>query len=102
MAQRAPRNRRLSKSGRAVGLKVVCAVVLSVGVSFGWTPSVPDTILLPDSLGPLRLGYHLAFGSSTNNIYVASESSDIMVVDGEAFQRMERINTGTPVGKRPT
>jgi len=73
-------------------------MVLSVGVSFGWTPSVPDTILLPDSLGPLRPGYHLAFGSSSNNIYVASESSDIIVVDGETFQRIKRINTGTPVG----
>jgi len=59
---------------------------------------VPDTILLPDSLGPLRLGYRLAFGSSTENIYVASESSDILVVDGETFQRIKRINTGTPVG----
>jgi len=77
-------------------------VVLSVGVSFGWTPSVPDTILLPDSLGPLRPGYHLAFGSSTNNIYVASESSDIIVVDGETFQRIKRIDTGTTVGNRPT
>ena len=58
----------------------------------------PDTIVLPDSLGPLRPGYHVAFGSSTNNIYVASESSDIIVVDGETFQRIKRINTGTPVG----
>jgi hypothetical protein len=55
-------------------------------------------ILLPDSLGPLRPGYHLAFGSSTNNIYVASESSDIIVVDGETFQRIKRINTGAGVG----
>ena len=60
--------------------------------------AVPDTILLPDSLGPLRPGYHLAFGSSTDNIYVASESSDILVVDGNTFQRIKRINTGTPVG----
>ncbi|HTW92928.1 MAG TPA: YncE family protein [bacterium] len=59
---------------------------------------MPDTILLPDSLGPLRPGYHLAFGSSTDNIYVASESSDIMVVDGNTFQRIKRIHTGTPVG----
>jgi len=88
---------------RAAKAKVLlCAVVLSVGVSFGWTPSVPDTILLPDSLGPLRPGYHLAFGSSTNNIYVASESSDIIVVDGETFQRIKRIDTGTTVGNRPT
>jgi DNA-binding beta-propeller fold protein YncE len=60
--------------------------------------AVPDTILLPDSLGPLRPPYHLAFGGSSWNIYVASESSDIIVVDGETFQRIKRINTGTPVG----
>jgi DNA-binding beta-propeller fold protein YncE len=72
-------------------------MALGIGVSVGWSQPVPDTILLPDSLGPLRPGYHLAFGSSTNNIYVASESSDIIVVDGETFQRIKRINTGTPV-----
>jgi DNA-binding beta-propeller fold protein YncE len=84
---------------RAAKAKVfLCVILLSAGASFGWTPTVPDTILLPDSLGPLRPGYHLAFGSSTNNIYVASESSDIMVVDGETFQRIKRIYTGTPVG----
>jgi DNA-binding beta-propeller fold protein YncE len=68
------------------------------GVSFGWTPAAPDTILLPDSLGPIRPPYHLVFGTSTDNIYVASESSDIIVVDGNTFQRIKRINTGTPVG----
>jgi hypothetical protein len=74
------------------------AVVLALGASVGWSlPVVPDTILLPDSLGPLQPDYHLAFGSSTDNIYVASESSDILVVDGETFQRIQRINTG-PVG----
>ncbi|MBM3330635.1 YncE family protein [candidate division WOR-3 bacterium] len=79
-------------------LVLLCALALGVGVSLAWTPTVPDTILLPDSLGPLRPGYHLAFGSSTDNIYVASESSDIIVVDGNTFQRIKRINTGTPVG----
>ena len=73
-------------------------MALGLCVSIGWSQPVPDTIQLPDSLGPLRPGYHLAFGSSTNNIYVASESSDIIVVDGETFQRIKRINTGTPIG----
>ena len=77
---------------------MLCVMAMGFGVCFGWSLSAPDTILLPDSLGPLRPGYHLAFGSSTNNIYVASESSDIIVVDGETFQRIKRINTGTPVG----
>jgi len=76
---------------------VCLAAVLSL-VAVVHAQPVPDTILLPDSLGPLRPGYHLAFGSSTDNIYVASESSDIIVVDGETFQRIKRINTGTPVG----
>jgi len=76
---------------------ILCALALVLGVSIGWSQPVPDTILLPDSLGPLRPPYHLAFGSSTDNIYVASESSDIIVVDGETFQRIKRINTG-PVG----
>jgi DNA-binding beta-propeller fold protein YncE len=101
MAQNAPSGRRYLIQGRAVGPKMLllCAVVMGLGVSVGWgLPVVPDTILLPDSLGPLRPGYHLAFGSSTDNIYVASESSDIIVVDGETFQRIKRINTGTPVG----
>jgi DNA-binding beta-propeller fold protein YncE len=81
--------------------KVLIAVALGVGVCLGFGLPMPDTIMLPDSLGPLRPGYHLAFGSSTNNIYVASESSDILVVDGSftgSFQRIKRINTGTPVG----
>jgi len=73
-------------------------MALVLGASVGWSQPAPDTILLPDSLGPLRPGYHLAFGSSTNNIYVASESSDIIVVDGETFQRIKRINTGAGVG----
>ncbi|MBN2464850.1 hypothetical protein JXD38_04415 [candidate division WOR-3 bacterium] len=77
---------------------LLCTVVLGLVTSVGLSQPVPDTILLPDSLGPLRPGYHLAFGSSTNNIYVASESSDIIVVDGNTFQRMKRINTGTPIG----
>jgi DNA-binding beta-propeller fold protein YncE len=76
-------------------------MALGVGVCLGFSLPVPDTIMLPDSLGPLRPPYHLAFGSSTDNIYVASESSDIIVVDGSftgSFQRIKRINTGTPVG----
>jgi DNA-binding beta-propeller fold protein YncE len=77
---------------------LLCVLAMGFGVCFGWSLSAPDTILLPDSFGPLRPPYHLAFGSSTNNIYVASESSDIIVVDGETFRRIERINTGTPVG----
>jgi YVTN family beta-propeller protein len=81
----------------AVWLRL-CALALGLCVSIGWSQPAPDTILLMDSLGPLRPGYHLAFGSSTNNIYVASESSDIIVVDGETFQRTKRISTGTPVG----
>jgi hypothetical protein len=78
---------------------------LGFSVCLGWSLPVPDTIQLPDSLGPLRPGYHLAFGSSTDDIYVASESADIIVVDGSFagnFQRIKRINTGTPVGQRPT
>ncbi|MBM3330455.1 hypothetical protein FJY68_01230 [candidate division WOR-3 bacterium] len=80
---------------------LACVVLLGFSLCFGWTPSVPDTILLPDSLGPLRPGYHLAFGSSTDNIYVASESSDVMVVDGNqwgTFQRIKRIYTNAGVG----
>jgi len=97
-AQNTPQNRRSGSCCQA-GLKMLlCAMAMLLGVSIGWSQPVPDTILLPDSLGPLRPGYHLAFGSSTNNIYVASESSDIIVVDGETFQRIKRIRTGTPVG----
>ncbi|MBM3332835.1 YncE family protein, partial [candidate division WOR-3 bacterium] len=83
----------------AVGPLLACALVL-VGFSlcFGWTPPVPDTIILPDSLGPIRPPYHLAFGSSTDNIYVASETSDIIVVDGKTFQRIKRIYTNAGVG----
>jgi DNA-binding beta-propeller fold protein YncE len=77
---------------------LLCVLVLVIGESIGWSQPVPDTILLPDSLGPLRPGYHLAFGSSTDNIYVASESSDVIVVDGNTFQRIKRIYTDTPVG----
>ena len=77
---------------------MLCVMAMGFGVCFGWSLSAPDTILLPDSLGPLRPPYHLAFGSSTDNIYVASESSDIIVVDGNTFERIKRINTGTPVG----
>jgi DNA-binding beta-propeller fold protein YncE len=88
-----------SSNNRAAGPLFLCVLALALSVSVGWSlPAVPDTILLPDSLGPLRPGYHVAFGSSTNNIYVASESSDILVVDGNTFQRIARINTGTPVG----
>jgi hypothetical protein len=95
--------RRLVSNCRGAASKVMAfAVVMGLGVSIGWSLPVPDTILLPDSLGPLRPDYHLAFGSSTDNIYVASESSDIIVVDGNTFQRIKRINTGTTVGKRPT
>jgi DNA-binding beta-propeller fold protein YncE len=89
-------------SERWLSLRVLlCVVALGVGVSLSWTPQFPDTIQLPDSLGPLRPGYHLAFGSSTSDIYVASESSDIIVVDGSSagdFRRIKRISTGTPVG----
>jgi len=84
--------------GRAAGPKVPLRVVALGLVAIAHSQPVPDTILLPDSLGPLRPPYHLAFGSSTDNIYVASESSDIIVVDGNTFQRIKRINTGTPVG----
>ena len=59
---------------------------------------VPDTILLPDSLGPLYEPYHLAFGGSSDDIYVASESTDIIVVNGNTYERIKRIETGTPVG----
>jgi len=79
---------------------LLCVLALGMGVSVGQAlpMAVPDTILLPDSLGPLRPPYHLAFGSSTDNIYVASESADIVVIDGNTFQRIKRIYTGTPVG----
>jgi DNA-binding beta-propeller fold protein YncE len=92
------RNLKTSLQARAAGPLLVCALVMVLGVGIGHGQPVPDTIMLPDSLGPLRPDYHLAFGSSTNNIYVASESSDIIVVDGNTFQRIKRINTGTPVG----
>jgi DNA-binding beta-propeller fold protein YncE len=95
----APRICEFSSGSRAGGLKgFLFAVVIGIGASLGWSQPVPDTILLPDSLGPLRMGTHLAFGSSTDNIYVASESADVLVVDGSTFQRKTRINTGTPVG----
>jgi DNA-binding beta-propeller fold protein YncE len=94
---RVPHNRSSQTHARALPI-FLCVMVLVLGASIGWSLPVPDTIMLPDSLGPLRPGYHLAFGSSTDNIYVASESSDIIVVDGNTFQRIKRINTGTPVG----
>jgi YVTN family beta-propeller protein len=96
-----PSGRNSSSYNRTAKAKVLlCAVALVLGASVGWSQPAPDTILLPDSLGPLRPPYHLAFGSSTDNIYVASESSDIIVVDGltSTFQRIKRINTSTPVG----
>jgi DNA-binding beta-propeller fold protein YncE len=98
MAQDAPIGCRLVTCSRAVIL-LLCATVAIFGVSVGQAlpMAVPDTILLPDSLGPLRSGSHVVFGSSTDNIYVASESADILVVDGNTFQRIDRINTG-PVG----
>jgi DNA-binding beta-propeller fold protein YncE len=86
---------------RSAALKLfMCAMALGFLVSVGQslTIPVPDTIMLPDSLGPLRPPYHVAFGSSTDNIYVASESSDIIVVDGNTFQRIERIYTGAGGG----
>jgi len=79
-------------------VSTLCLCLLLIGASVGQGLPVPDTILLPDSLGPLRPGYHLAFGGSNWNIYVASESSDIIVVDGNTFERIKRIRTGTPVG----
>jgi DNA-binding beta-propeller fold protein YncE len=89
----------IHSQNRAASLKLfLCSLAMVIGASIGQGQPIPDTVLLPDSLGPLRPGYHLAFGSSTNNIYVASESSDIIVVDWETFQRIKRINTGTPVG----
>jgi DNA-binding beta-propeller fold protein YncE len=87
-----------NRQNRAV--RWLCVLALGI-VSVALAQPVPDTILLPDSLGPLKPPYHLAFGSSTDNIYVASESSDIIVVDGSLtgnFQRIKRIDTGTPVG----
>jgi YVTN family beta-propeller protein len=49
-------------------------------------------------LGPLYEPYHLAVGGSNGDIYVASESTDIIVVDGNTYDRIKRISTGTPVG----
>jgi YVTN family beta-propeller protein len=92
-----PHNRSTQTHRRRLPM-LVCSLALVIGTSVGLSQPEPDTILLPDSLGPLRPGYHLAFGSSTDNIYVASESSDILVVDGNTFQRIKRIYTGTPVG----
>ena len=93
-----PHNRAVTSNNRAGSLRLLCVMALGLAASLGWSQPVPDTILLPDSLGPLRPGYHLAFGSSTDDIYVASESSDIIVVDGNTFQRIKRINTGAGVG----
>lgn len=75
-------------------------VLLAVGcwLSVVSGQPAPDTILLPDSLGPLQEPYHVAFGGSSGDIYVASESSDIIVADGTTFQRIKRIETSTPVG----
>jgi len=93
-----PNNRAVTSNKRAVGLKLLlCAIALLLGATVHAQP-VPDTIVLPDSLGPLHRPFHLASGGSSGDIYVASESSDIIVVDGNTFQRMKRINTGTSVG----
>ena len=92
-AQNAPRNCRSITYSPAIGRLVLCAIAVGFSVCLGWSLPVPDTIKLPDSLGPLRPGYHLAFGGPSWNIYVASESSDIIVVDGKTFQRIKRINT---------
>jgi len=43
---------------RAAGLKLLCALALGFGVCLGWSLPVPDTIKLPDSLGPLYPDYH--------------------------------------------
>jgi len=96
--QNTPSNCRSLPYRLGIGQLLAFAMAMVLGASVGRGQPVPDTILLPDSLGPLRPGYHVAFGSSTNNIYVASESSDIIVVDGKTFQRIKRIKTGTPVG----
>jgi hypothetical protein len=69
-------------------------------LGFGFGLAVPDTILPPDSLGPIRPPSDLTFGSSTDSIYVASDSADIIVAEGRftgSFQRIQRINTDTPV-----
>ena len=86
---------------RPVGPKLLLgalALVLGAAVGQAQPIPVPDTILLPDSLGPLYEPYHLAVGGSSGCIYVASESTDIIVVDGNTYQRIKRIETGTPVG----
>lgn len=36
----------------AAGPLLACAIALGFGVRFGWSLPVPDTILLPDTLGP--------------------------------------------------
>jgi len=74
-------------------LLALCCCLTAAGAQ-----PVPDTILLPDSLGPLCERYHLAVGGSNGDIYVASESTDIIVVDGTTYERVKRISTGTPVG----
>jgi DNA-binding beta-propeller fold protein YncE len=73
-------------------------VVMGLGASIGLSRPVPDTILLPDSLGPLYDPYHLAVGGSRDNIYIASGTEDIIVVDRTTFARIKRIRTGTPIG----
>jgi YVTN family beta-propeller protein len=90
----------ITSNNRAVGLRLLLSALALVVLlaSLASAQPVPDTILLPDSLGPLHWPFHLASGGSSGDIYVASESSDIIVVDGNTFQRMKRINTGTPVG----
>jgi len=85
---------------RAGSLKVFLNA-LALGVLLASSVSaqpIPDTILLPDSLGPLYEPYHLAVGGSSDCIYVASESTDIIVVDANTYARIKRIMTGTPVG----
>ena len=99
MAQNTPRNCRTVTYSPAIGRLVLCAIAVGFSVCLGWSLPVPDTIKLPDSLGPLwgpPRPYHVACGGS-GNIYVASESSDIMVVDGGTLQRIKRIVTNTPV-----
>jgi len=82
--------RYFTPTSRAAGPLLLCVLAMGIGVSIVYTLSLHDAL-------PICEGYHLGFGSSTDNIYVASESSDILVVDGETFQRIKRINTG-PVG----
>ena len=97
MAQNTPRNRRLSKSGRAGGLKLVCAMALGTLLASSALAQVLEgTILLPDSLGPLpgRTVVALDENAARPRMFVGSDSGDVLVVNSQTGERVARMETG--------